>query len=95
MPLEGSDLMGSRDEQDSEIDGCLERLSNPPAESVDYELILRDSVTLLTARDFAMRLPGWQVAAIAAVFSRIISTSHAQAGAIAASARFLTGARTS
>ena len=76
--------MGSQEEYESRMDRCLERLSDPAAGAVDYELILRDGVTLLTAPDFALRSPAWQVASIAAVFSRVISTSHAQAGAIAA-----------
>ena len=76
--------MGSQDEYESRMDRCLERLSHPTPGAVDYELILRDSVTLLTAPGFAMRRPAWQVAGIAAVFARLISTSHAQAGAVAA-----------
>ena len=76
--------MGWQDVHRSRLNACLERLTNPPTGAVDYALILRDSVTLLTASDFAMRSPAWQVACIAAVFERIISTAHAQAGAIAA-----------
>jgi hypothetical protein len=81
---EDPDLMGSQDEYESAMDRCLERLSHPAAGAVDYELILTDSVTLLTAPGFALRPPAWQVASIAAVFARLISTSHAQAGAVAA-----------
>jgi len=66
------------------VDECLERLCSPPGDTTDYDLILRDSVTLLTAPGFADRLPAWQAAAIQAVFARIIATSHAQAGAVAA-----------
>src|SRR2546429_1743474 len=66
------------------VDECLERLCSPPGDTIDYDVILRDSVTLLTAPGFADRLPAWQVAAIKAVFARIIATSHAQAGAVAA-----------
>jgi hypothetical protein len=69
--------------QCASADECLERFSRPIGGAIDYDLILRDSVTVLTAADFTDRSPAWQVAAIWAVFLRIVATSHAQAGAVA------------
>ena len=83
VPARGPEgAMESRDESYSRMDECLERIIR--AEVVDYELILRDSVILLTAPNFVTRPRAWQVASICAVFTRIVATSHAQAGAVAA-----------
>ena len=50
----------------------------------DYELILRDSVTLLTAPRLRLAIDLRAGGKHRGRFSRVISTSHAQAGAIAA-----------
>jgi len=68
---------------DASADVCLARLSGGGDEP-DYEQLRRDSTALLTSAGFAARSPAWQADAIWTVFMRMVSTLHADAGAVAA-----------